>query len=145
MKLVIRLFMTGIISGLILGGFLKLAEQWTSKKVYVLLMNIDYFPVVGEWVLSGTMEFSLHLIVSVVLVYVLYIWLKSRNIQTRPKPYIIINTLIGGLLYGTTALSERTPRIADLEALFYWLAGHMLYGFVVWILIVVTVEKERSA
>ncbi|WP_249869401.1 hypothetical protein [Oceanobacillus saliphilus] len=144
MKLVNKLFIIGMIAGLILGGFFKLIEQTTGKKVYVLLMNIDYFPIVGDWTLSGGEEFVLHMIVSVALVFVIYFLFRKKDIHIKMAPYIIVNTLIGALLYLTTALSERTPEITDQSAFAYWLVGHMLYGFVVWLLIVVRIEKGKD-
>ncbi|WP_087973712.1 hypothetical protein [Oceanobacillus rekensis] len=142
MKLFIKLFSIGIISGLLLGGFLMLIEGFTGKTVYVLLMNIDYFPVVGSWEIDAITEFALHLMVSILLVFVIYFLFSKWNIVTRLIPYILMNALIGGMLYITTKLSERTPAIDDIVALIYWISGHILYGIIVWFLVVKLIVKK---
>ena len=142
MKLFIKIFSIGIISGLILGGYLKIIEWFTGKKIYVLLMNIDYFPVIGRMEINAVTEFGLHLFVSVLLVFVIYFLFLKWNIVTRSLPYILGNALIGGILYITTILSERTPAIDDLSALTYWICGHILYGIIVWFLVVNLIVKK---
>jgi hypothetical protein len=142
MKLFIKLINIGVISGLLLGGFLKLIQWFTGKNVYVLLMNIDYFPVIGSWKLNAITEFGLHLFVSVLLVFVIYFLFLKWNIVTILIPYILVNALIGGMLYITTILSERTPAIDDIAALTYWVIGHIFYGIVVWFLVVKLIVKK---
>ncbi|WP_042221290.1 hypothetical protein [Oceanobacillus manasiensis] len=127
----LSIVLTGIIPGIFLGLFLWLVQKITAIKVYTLLMNVDYIPVLKEWNMHGLTEFLLHLVVSVILVCVLYTIFKKWEMQYSVLPYIIANTIIGLLLYGTTALSSRTPDLIDLTAIFYWLVGHALYGVVV--------------
>ncbi|CAM3958823.1 hypothetical protein [Mesobacillus zeae] len=57
----------GLVSGVFLGLFLKVIEFSTSEKVYTLLLNVDYVPVLKRYQFSELVEFVLHLIVSVVL------------------------------------------------------------------------------
>ncbi|UJL46118.1 hypothetical protein KFZ58_17425 [Virgibacillus sp. NKC19-16] len=132
MKIFLNLVVIGIVSGLVLGGVLKTVEQLTGKLVYTLLLNVDYFPVIQDWPLNEVQDFLLHIVVSVGLVIVLYFTLDNGKIHH----YIVMSVLIGGLLYLTTAFSGRTPALTDVTALMYWLMGHLIYGIIVGILIV---------
>ncbi|MGJ9458289.1 hypothetical protein [Oceanobacillus sp. CF4.6] len=144
MKLVIKLISIGVISGFILGGLFKFIEQFTGKTVYVLLMNIDYFPIIGKWKISETVEFGLHVIISILLVYAIYFLFRRWNITTRLTPYILVSGVVGGMLYMTTVLSERTPDIDDFTAFIYWFGGHILYGMVVWFLVIILIDKRKD-
>ncbi|WP_100403575.1 hypothetical protein [Bacillus sp. FJAT-42315] len=124
--------LAGIVSGIFLGLFLKVIEVGLGIKVYTLLMNVDYIPVIKKVALPELVEFSLHLIVSVVLAMTLaYVVKKEQwtNEQIMIRT-VTICFLIGVLLYPTTILSDRTPSITSLSAIFYWLVGHALYGVV---------------
>src|SRR5690625_6560625 len=68
MKHFSKLLGIGITSGLILGGVLGIVQQFTNKKVYLLLMNVDYIPIVKDWNVGPVMGFIFHLIVSVAVV-----------------------------------------------------------------------------
>lgn len=128
MRMLMKLIVTGLLSGVVLGGTLKLAQALSGKEVYVLLLNVDYIPGLRDLQMNEAEEFLLHLTVSVILVPVLYFLLKRINIHRKIYPYILINVLIGGILFCTTALSQRTPHITDFPALIFWLAGHLIYG-----------------
>lgn len=129
MKLFIRVLVTGLLAGAFLGVMLKIVEQLTGEKVFILLINVDYIPVMQDWKMTGEQEFMLHLLVSVVLVFVLYFSLENSSHQL--VLYIVINTAVGGLLFLTTTLSERTPNLTDMGALLYWLIAHSTYGLLV--------------
>lgn len=127
----------GLAAGIILGLFLKIVELSTSLKVYTLLLNIDYVPVLNELKLSEIIEFALHLIISVLLSIALTIFLKQKNwTRWRSLSWVSLVCLaVGLLLYPTTVLSDRTPELSDLAALLFWLAGHLLYGIALgWLL-----------
>ncbi|MCM3398769.1 MULTISPECIES: hypothetical protein [Oceanobacillus] len=144
MKRLCNLISSGIISGLVLGIFLKMVELFTGKAVYVLLLNVDYIPIIKEWNMHEAIEFGLHLIVSIILVLCIYFLLERWKLQNQMLPYIIVNVLIGCILYFTTQLSERTPDLMDRTAFLFWAVGHLIYGVVVWLLIQLLLrEKER--
>ncbi|PAV31471.1 hypothetical protein CIL05_02110 [Virgibacillus profundi] len=131
MKILMKLIAAGLISGITLGGFLKLVEGISGKFVYVLLLNVDYIPIVRDWQMNEIIELTLHLIVSILLVIVLYYLFKVMNIHTKIYPYVVVNMLVGGVLFLTTAFSQRTPEITDIAAFIYWIVGHLIYGAVV--------------
>lgn len=127
----------GIASGIFLGLFLRMIEHVTSLEVYTLLLNVDYVPVLKELKLPELIEFALHLVISVLLSILLAIFLKSKNWpRARSLSWVSLLCLaVGLLLYPTTVLSNRTPELTDLNALLFWLAGHLLYGIALgWLL-----------
>lgn len=123
----------GIISGLALGFFLKMAESLTGMKVYTLLLNVDYVPVLNRFRLPEWGEFSLHLVISVLLSIVLYFY--QRKYSLSAGWVVKISLAIGLLLYPTTLLSERTPGIFSGYAFFLWMTGHGIFGIILgWLL-----------
>jgi hypothetical protein len=122
--------LAGLISGVFLGLFLKVVEKSTSLKVYTLLLNVDYVPIIQRFELAEIIEFSIHLFISVVMSMGLLFFLNKKYIPTNKRILIIVlfSLVIGIFLYPTTLLSDRTPSISDLPALGFWLLGHSLYG-----------------
>lgn len=144
MKWLIRLIIAGVIPAFALGAFLKIVEQITGKAVYVLLLNVDYFPIVQDWEMSETLEFLLHVFVSVILVIILYFGFGRLGIYRKVYPYILASLTIGGVLFLTTVFSEWTPDVRDVSAFIYWMIGHLIYGALVGcILLYLDDKKDR--
>lgn len=125
----------GLASGTLLGLTLKAAELLSGHRVYRLLLNTDYVPVLDRFRLNEETEFVIHLLISALLCMVLgLIWRKrARRATPSVSSMIIVTALIGGviglLLYPTTMLSAGgTPPIDSLPAWSWWLAAHLLYG-----------------
>lgn len=127
-KVYLKLAAIGIFTGTIFGLIMKLIEFWTEKKVYTLLLNIDYIPILQDWNLNEFLEFSLHLIVSIGVVFVLYYGFKLFKWHLKISSYIIANIIIASGLYLTTSFSDRTPELTDGVAFIYWVIGHAIYG-----------------
>lgn len=123
------LLLIGIISGFIISLFFYLSQLLTNKSVYTLLMNIDYFPIIGEWEHPPLLEFSYHIVVSIVLVYMLIFFLRLWDLERKLWAYVSMSGLIGLFIYPTTALSDCTPELYDGYAIIIWLIGHFIYGF----------------
>lgn len=136
-SIIIRGLWAGLFSGILLGLFLKIVEQITSYKVYTLLLNVDYIPVVNSIKFSETVEFGLHLFVAVILSILLtwYVGLKHWSARKRIYFGIGVGLMIGLLLYPTTFFSDRTPELTSIPSLILWLLGHGLYGWVLGILL----------
>ena len=133
----------GIVTGIFLAIFLKIVQSITGDKVYTLLLNVDYIPIVKEYQFPEVIEVFFHLIVSVVLCIILVIlYDKSKGfIRNHVILFsLLVNVAIGLLLYPTTSLSDRTPSVTSLASLCWWLAGHALYGIFVGVLI----NKKRE-
>lgn len=122
----------GLLSGMFLAIFLKLVEKATHLKVYTLLLNIDYIPIINHYHFPEIIEVAFHLIISILLSISLSLVLNYLGV-TSGKSLILwciaICLSIGLLLFPTTAFSDRTPSVTSLPALLYWLTGHGLYGF----------------
>ncbi|PIC96268.1 hypothetical protein CSV69_07245 [Sporosarcina sp. P26b] len=128
----------GIVTGILLAIVLKMVQAITGDKVYTLLLNVDYIPIVKEYQFPEVIEVFFHLIVSVVLCIILVIlYDKSRGfIHNHAILFpLLVNVAIGLLLYPTTSFSDRTPSVTNIISLLWWVAGHALYGFVVGVLI----------
>ncbi|MED4401834.1 hypothetical protein ABET41_03485 [Metabacillus fastidiosus] len=123
----------GIISGVVLALFLKLIEKITGDKVYTLLLNVDYIPFINRYHFSEIVEVIFHLIISILLTGILWIFICYRKITDRKDRILFCFAaclIIGALLYPTTAFSDRTPPLLSMSSLTYWLIGHMVYGLI---------------
>lgn len=122
----------GLVSGLILGLFLKLIESVIGLKVYTLLLNVDYIPILKNYKLSELNEFLLHLVVSVGLSLFIHVYLvnKDWSVDQKMKFVIKLAIVVGLLLYPTTMLSERTPAVTSIYSFLFWMVGHGLYGVI---------------
>lgn len=138
-------FLNGIISGVALGVFLKIIENVTGIKVYTLLLNVDYVPVLNKVELTEWAEFTLHLIISIMLSITMQYYLQQKKWAKKEKVKLVmvVSLVIGLLLYPTTILSERTPELTDLNAFLIWMTGHGLYGVILGFLISGDEGRER--
>jgi len=128
-----RILLVGLVSGLVLNYYFKFIEWLTGDKVYTLLLNVDYFPILKNYTFPEWIEISFHLVVSFALAFI-YVWLWKR--WNKPFLYTVLTALLIGLIiYPTTGFSDRTPAVTDLSALAWWQTGHLLYGWLVaWLL-----------
>ncbi|WP_068776182.1 hypothetical protein [Paenibacillus sp. FJAT-26967] len=121
----------GLVPGIILGLMFKTVEFYRLARVYTLLLNVDFIPGfhrdLPEW-----FEFSLHLAVSLGLGAAFAVLLRRYS-----RPWLL-GLLLGlvpvPLFVPLTLLSARTPEISDRAALFWWIAGHLLYGLLLGLL-----------
>ncbi|PIC57598.1 hypothetical protein CSV80_08400 [Sporosarcina sp. P12(2017)] len=128
----------GIITGIFLAVFLKAVQSITGHKVYTLLLNVDYIPIIKEYALPEVIEVFFHLIVSVVLCIILAMLYDKSSGFIRNHAILfpfLVNVAIGLVLYPTTSFSDRTPNVTNMVSLFWWIAGHAVYGFFVGFLI----------
>ncbi|WP_212927192.1 hypothetical protein [Oceanobacillus sp. J11TS1] len=137
------IWLVGLLSGFILNGFLYIFELWLHIPVHTLLMNVDYFPVLGKMHLPNWVELSLHLIVSICVVWILYFILKKRKREQNLLPYLLFNGVIALVIFPTTILSDRTPEVDNIAAWIIWLLGHLVYGFFVWWMLKGLKERKK--
>ncbi|WP_054027821.1 hypothetical protein [Bacillus sp. FJAT-28004] len=140
-KLVIAGITAGAVSGIVLGFTMKLLEQLTGSAVYVLLLNIDFI----KWLpyeQTELLEFILHLAVSIPLgiIYLslLSLWRSPIGLSLGMSLAVACCTWIP-----LTQLSERTPATSDVEAMIWWLSGHLLYGAVLSLFGMIWIKKGR--
>ncbi|MGN7411506.1 hypothetical protein [Paenibacillus sp. SAF-068] len=119
--------LTGLLSGVVLGFFLKVIQGYTGEQVYTLLLNIDFVPGLPP-TLPEFIEFSLHLVVSVVI-GIFYVWWVQR--KGHPMFKGVLLGAASSLLYiPLSPLSSRVPDLYDVAAILYWIVGHLLFGIV---------------
>lgn len=142
MKRVLNLLWIGIVTGTIFGLLLKAMQALSGKEVYTLLLNVDYIPWFRDRVFHEVTEFSFHLVVSVVVVFVLYWIFKKMRLAHKLIPYMLTNGFIAAMLFTTTSFSSRTPDVLDTDAFGWWMLAHLIYGLLVGICIRIFVEKD---
>lgn len=129
MALIKPIFLTGSVTGLVLGFFLKGVQLFTGEGVYTLLLNVDFIPVINQVRWPEWIEFFFHLIVS------FFIATGFFNILPKIKrPYVTASllTIPAVLLYfPLSALAHKpVPEMNDLQAFGWWAAGHILYALI---------------
>lgn len=94
-----------------------------------MLLNVDFVPILPQ-PLPESAEFALHLLFSVALALIYATVLaRARTARRRAFPLGIVAGLAAAPLYfPLAALSDRVPAVDDLEAIFWWTVGHLLYG-----------------
>jgi hypothetical protein len=129
--------MAGTVSGIFLGLILKAVEFLTDLKVYTLLLNVDYIPILNQVSLHESIEFGIHLVISIFLSLFLALFLTKQSWRPKTKFLFVfyISILIGMLLYPTTTLSPRTPALTNFAAISYWMVGHAMYGGILAVLL----------
>ena len=126
-----------LIAGIFLGLFMKWLQDVTGYKVYTLLMNVDYIPILKEYIFPAWIEFTFHLIIAVILAYAI-VWVAWKKHYTRKQLIrftIVVNIIIAIALYPTTALSDRTPALFSFPSFGLWLVAHIAYGIVLGVLL----------
>lgn len=127
----LKAILIGFVTGMLLALSLKAIQHLTGDKVYTLLLNVDYFPVLKDFEFSEPVEVLFHLIVSIILCMIIaFFYIHNRRFFSKNivLSTMLLNTVIGLLLFPTTSFSNRTPELTDGSALCWWLAGHAVYG-----------------
>lgn len=135
----------GLYTGIFLTFFFKIAQQVTSLKVYTLLLNVDYIPILNSYAFPEFIEIIFHIIISIALSVCLYMFLIKIIVRTQKQIIvlsIVICSLIGVALYPTTALSTRTPDITSISSFAIWLFGHAIYGYLLGFLLIKPLVKK---
>ncbi len=144
MKRNMEVLLIGIATSFVLGFFLKMIENLTNLKVYTLLLNIDFIPIIGEIDFPEWIEFSFHMIISIILAFIFnYLVLKNKwNWQGILFYVSLSNMLVGLLIYPITLFSERTPPLLSIFPLNFWLIGHLIYGISMSLLFILIQNKH---
>lgn len=137
-KLLLKATLIGTLAGLALTLFFKVIQFLTGYKVYTLLLNIDYIPILNRFQFPEVVEVAFHLIVSIVLSLILLVLIQKLQIISNTRIIALsvsVSFVIGALYFPTTLLSDRTPPFTSFPSLAYWTIGHVLYGFTLGILL----------
>ncbi|MGI2327333.1 hypothetical protein [Planococcus sp. YIM B11945] len=129
---VIKGIWIGFWSGLLLGLLLRWIQSVTGVKIYTLLLNVDFLPVIGAIDWSEPMAFSFHLFVSLIL-GIIFVYLAKR--RAYPFGFLVMVSLLMCvplyLLYFPLALlavTDQVPSATNLEAILYWIFAHLTYA-----------------
>jgi uncharacterized membrane protein YagU involved in acid resistance len=117
-----------VISGAVLGLFLKFIQANTELKVYTLLLNFDFL---YNKHLPELLEFSLHLIVSIVISVVYVFFCEKLNLHLRQQfVFSFVFTTPTVFLYIPLSIFsiKETPALSDGLAILWWIIGHFLYA-----------------
>ncbi|KIL44747.1 hypothetical protein [Jeotgalibacillus soli] len=122
----------GVWSGIVLGFYLKVMEMLTGIKVYTLLLNIDFIPLLGSVSFPEWIEFFFHLIVSIII-GILYVYSLNFFHNTGKKQWLfalILTLPTIFLFFPLSILSiKEVPEIDDFPAFLLWTSGHLIYFF----------------
>ncbi|PMC35184.1 hypothetical protein CJ195_20560 [Bacillus sp. UMB0899] len=123
--------LSGFLSGVVIGFFLKIVQFLTNIEVYTLLLNMDF---IYSKPLNEPIEFSLHILVSI-FIGVLFTNLSQKVTGKKSESQFILSlglTLLPILLYFplTFFAVKQTPELTNGQALFWWTMGHLVYAVV---------------
>lgn len=143
-QLIFQACMAGIYAGFLLGFLLKFAQEASGLLVYTLLMNVDYIPILKHFHFPEWIEFSFHLIISVVIGLLILVIAVKQNWSSQWIFYytIIINACIAVMIYPTTLLSTRTPPLLSVPSIAVWISAHLLYGIMLGSLLMLIARKK---
>lgn len=101
---------TGMLSGIFLGLFLKMIEISTDIKVYTLLLNVDYFPILKNYNFPESIEFVFHLIISGILAVCLFFIINKyrwKRTQIITRTLLLLVHLLYGLMLSAFFIKKR--------------------------------------
>lgn len=119
----------GTATGFILASVLWLIEKLTGSKVYTLLLNIDFIPVMGaiEWPIW--MEWFFHIIIAWIIAYLYIWWTTNKSVKMKWLTSFVLTVGAALSYFPLTLLAiKETPPVTDGTAIFYWLIGHLFFA-----------------
>lgn len=138
----------GFWSGLFLGLLLKWIQAVTGEKVYTLLLNVDFIPLIGNIEWSEVSAFIFHLAISLIF-GIIYVYMAKRRHYSFGQLTLLSLVLcipLYLLYFPLSSLAEtaEAPSFADAGAIMYWMFGHLAYALVLPILYK-TFERKNAA
>lgn len=122
----------GIFSGILLGLLMKLIQSVTNVKIYTLLLNVDFIPLIGNIQWPESIEFLFHVLISIIIAFVFVVIAERLHIEdSLPKLWVLsfllcLPTL--GLYFILSALAiKEVPEWNDWRAFGYWSIAHLFY------------------
>jgi fructose-specific phosphotransferase system IIC component len=121
----------GLVSGTLLGLFLKWMQVVTGTKVYVLLLNVDFIPLFSDKDLPEWIEFLFHLVISCVI-GIVFVYMMERLKVSSSGSWLLSLVITVPTVFLYFPLSylaiKDVPGLMDGEAIILWTAGHLLYA-----------------
>lgn len=131
MKTFLQLIGIGIVSGAVLAMIMQIIYSLTGNEAYILLYNIDYFPIIHVFKDSYLFGIAFHFVFCIASVVGLYSILSFWGKQYSSWPYVTVYTAGSGILYFLTLFTDRPPAANDGMAWFYWTASHLVFSLTV--------------
>ncbi len=146
-KIISSLYM-GTASGILLGLLLKLVEFVSQIRVYTLLLNVDFIPFIGQIEWSEPIEFLFHVIISICLAYVFIyladlLHLKKSLFKLWLLSFILCLPTLGLYFILSVSAIKVVPAWNDWLAFTYWTIAHLIYAWVLPLLYLKTIKKEK--
>ncbi|VDG91175.1 Uncharacterised protein [Lysinibacillus sphaericus] len=144
MKQFLQLIGIGITSGAVLAALMQLIYTLSGNEAYILLYNVDYFPIIHIWQDSSWFGIVFHFVFCIVSVIGLFYILMLFRWQYKMWPYVAVYTVGSGILYFLTLLTDQPPAADDGMAWFYWTLSHLVFSLIVAGMIVRFVDRNDS-
>lgn len=115
-----------------MGVFIKALEILSGKKIYVLLLNVDFIPGFKNANLSELAEFFLHLIVAVMIGIMFAFIVERFQLFDKRRQYLVAIGITSPtilLYFPLTILAiKETPAPTDVIAILLWSIGHLAFA-----------------
>ena len=147
---IINSFYIGALSGILLGLLLKLIESVSEIRVYTLLLNVDFIPLIGQVKWSEPMEFLFHVVISICIAFAFIFLADFLNLQTSlPKLWLLSSILCLptlGLYFVLSSIAiKEVPAWNDWQAFAYWTIAHLIYAWILPLLYLKTLKKRSTS
>ncbi|GKV69696.1 hypothetical protein NCCP2716_21940 [Sporosarcina sp. NCCP-2716] len=142
MRRFIQLAGIGVAGGAVLAALMQLIHAITGNDAYILLYNVDYWPVIHVFQHVPGFGLAFHFVFCIASVIGLYYVLALFGWQYSIWAYAAVYTAGSGILYFLTLLTELPPSADDPAAWAYWTASHFVYSLVVAELIIRFVRTD---
>lgn len=126
----------GILSGIVLAGFLFPAQWLWDVKAYNLLFDVSYIPGLNTLEPRWLARAAFHFGTCICSLTMLYYLLCDVGKEMQLRAYILVVGIGSSALYFLTLLGEDTPPITDALSWVLWTVGHVLFSVTGWFLIV---------
>lgn len=125
----LRIFIVGLINGLLLGLISKGLEILSGIKVYQLLLNVNFIPVIGEVPWNEAWLFSFHLLISI-FITLSYAYIMRKRKTVRRFTFALLFIIPAVLLYFPLSVLSKTVVTLpfDFSAFSLWAFAHLIYA-----------------
>lgn len=124
-----RALWLGTVTAFLLASVLWLIEKLTGSKVYTLLLNVDFIPVIGSIDWPIWMEWFFHIIIAWIIAYLYVRITKDKSNKVKWLTSIVLTSGAVMTYFPLTYLAiKETPGLFDVAAIFYWVVGHACFA-----------------
>lgn len=145
----LKALLLGSISGFVLGLMFKWIETNMKIKIYTLLLNIDFIPLIGKRNWGEPMEFIFHILFSCLVCFT-YVFIIEVKKVTQLKSYIywaiVVTFPTVPLYFPLSSLAiKNVPASHDLHSFLFWGIGHIIYALVLGWLGSIILKNKKTA